>query len=43
MRANVTAEAGRKVQIPSLEYLLGSRTVAYNWPGDIGVSFNCDF
>jgi len=28
---------------PSLEYLLGSRTVSYNWPCHIGVSFHCDF
>jgi hypothetical protein len=25
-----------------LEYLLGSRTVSYNRPCHIGVSFNCD-
>jgi hypothetical protein len=24
------------------EYLLGGRTVAYNWPCHNGVSFNCD-
>ena len=28
---------------PSLEYLLGKRTVSYNWPCHNGVSFNCDF
>src|SRR5580692_8466876 len=27
---------------PSLEYLFDSRSVTYNWPCHIGVSFHCD-
>jgi hypothetical protein len=27
----------------SLEYLLGSRTVTYDWPCHIGIGFSCDF
>jgi hypothetical protein len=26
-----------------MTFLLGSRTVTYNWPRHIGVNFNCDF
>jgi hypothetical protein len=28
---------------PSLEYLLGCRTVTYNPPRHLGVGFRCDF
>jgi hypothetical protein len=37
-----TTAGGSNPAAPSLEYLFDSRTVTYNWPCRIGVSFHCD-